>query len=88
MPSKSGIKLERFTAGEKVASSSGHTDGGSLILRYSKDYTTELFRSENKWRFIEPKDGCVIVNVSDSLHKATESSVHRDGHPTPGGKER
>lgn len=30
--------------------------------------------------------------MGDSLHKATEgylkSSVHRDGNPTPGGKER
>jgi hypothetical protein len=44
-------------------------------------------REDVDWRFVEPRVGCAIVNVADSLQRATEgqlmSCLHRVGQPAP-----
>jgi isopenicillin N synthase-like dioxygenase len=44
-------------------------------------------REDEDWRFVEPRVGCAIVNVADSLQRATEgrlmSCLHRVGQPAP-----
>ena len=77
---------------------SEHTDMGTLTLLFCPQYTTELpIRSEHgmrkdEWEFIEPRTGCAIVNVSDSLQRLTDgqlmSSLHRVGQPFAGAAER
>ena len=72
---------------------SEHTDMGTLTLLFCEHYTTELcMPGTQQWRFIEPRKGCAIVNVGDSLQKMTHgglrSCLHRVGQPVKGKAER
>ena len=79
---------------------------GTLTLLFCDDYTTEVRlsdgseegkgergeRERQRWAFIEPKDGCAIVNVADSLQRLSggvlKSRLHRVGQPVKGGGDR
>lgn len=72
---------------------------GTLTLLFCDDYTTEVRWSEEEgegkkqqWAFVEPKDGCAIVNVADSLQRLSKgvlkSCLHRVGQPVGGGGDR
>jgi isopenicillin N synthase-like dioxygenase len=79
---------------------SEHTDMGTFTLLFCPEYTTELpvrsssssTAAEKAWEFIEPRAGCAIVNVADSLQRLTDgelvSSLHRVGQPLASAKER
>jgi isopenicillin N synthase-like dioxygenase len=67
-----------------------HTDLGSLTLLFTCTPGLQvLSRSagNDKWKFVEPKEGHVVVNIGDALTLMTngvlKSSLHRVG-PPPG----
>ena len=93
--SASGLKLESVpTEAElKDVPFSEHTDMGTLTVLLCGQYTTEIcMPGTQQWRFVEPREGCAIVNVGDALQKMTggglRSSVHRVGQPVSGKSER
>ena len=78
---------------------------GTITLLFCDDYTTEVRLSDGseegeggereqqpRWAFVEPKDGCAIVNVADSLQRLSggvlKSRLHRVGQPVRGGGDR
>ena len=87
------MKLENFLAADKekhvLVHSSGHTDGGSVSLRYCEDRMSEYLDVETgAWVYIEPRRDCLIVNVGDLLHAASrgqfQGPLHRVGQPMIG----
>lgn len=93
-PSGSGLKLESVPTVEMLEDvpPSEHRDGGTLTLLFCEEYTTELQDAEGAWKFIQPRKDCAIVNVANSLQKASQghfkSPLHRVGQPTGGVKGR
>lgn len=98
-PNDCGLKFEAVPTMARLEDvpDSEHTDSGTLTLLFCPEYTTELrvpgtTKPNEKWEFIEPRKGCAIVNVADSLQRLSGgelmSSLHRVGQPTPGAAER
>lgn len=98
-PNDCGLKFESVPMEERLEDvpPSEHTDMGTLTLLFCPEYTTELrvpgtTKPNERWEFIEPRQGCAIVNVADSLQRLTSgqlmSSLHRVGQPHPGAAER
>lgn len=70
-----------------------HRDGGTLTLLFTKQWGIQVQHPETKvWSFVEPKDGCGLVNVADSLQKLSgqelHSCLHRVGQPVDGVRKR
>ncbi|KAF5982430.1 Clavaminate synthase [Fusarium coicis] len=67
---------------------SAHTDVGSLTILFCGDRGLQTFNQDTQeWRSVEPRDGCAVVNVGDSLRflsgRKFRSVVHRVA-PYPG----
>jgi hypothetical protein len=59
-----------------------HTDVGSVTILFCRERGLQVLDSgTEQWRFVEPRNGCAVVNVGDSLHFLTggalRSSLHR-----------
>jgi isopenicillin N synthase-like dioxygenase len=90
-PSETGLKFISEPALEKASDVGDytHTDGGTLTMLFYSDWGLQtLLKESQKWAFIAPKDGCVVVNVADSLERLSggrfHSPKHRITQPTDG----
>ncbi|KAF4502785.1 Clavaminate synthase [Fusarium agapanthi] len=90
-PSTSCMTVQRYlslsTEGPN-AGLSAHTDVGSLTILFCGDRGLQTFNQDTQeWRSVEPRDGCAVVNVGDSLRflsgRKFRSAVHRVA-PYPG----
>jgi len=59
-----------------------HTDVGSLTFLFSTDRGLQFQEPGSEaWQYVEPKSGCAIVNIGDSLHFLSagrlQSCLHR-----------
>lgn len=58
-----------------------HTDGGTLTILFGDQWGSMIEDPESKaWAFIEPKPGCALVNVGDSLQKLSGNQLHSCRH--------
>ncbi|KAF5538577.1 Clavaminate synthase [Fusarium napiforme] len=90
-PSTSCMTVQRYpslsTEGPN-AGLSAHTDVGSLTILFCGDRGLQTFNQDmQEWHSVEPRDGCAVVNVGDSLRflsgRKFRSVVHRVA-PYPG----
>ena len=70
-----------------------HTDTGTLTSLFCADWGIQIEDPKSQtWGFVEPKQGCALVNVADSLQKASEGKLrscrHRHTQPVDGFRER
>ena len=82
-PSDTGLILISEPTKKKLAdcADNTHTDGGTLTLVFSDAWGTMIEDPESKaWGFIEPKPGCAVVNVADSLQALSGGSLHSCRH--------
>lgn len=79
------LTVQRYpslTAESPYTGLSAHTDVGSLTILFCEERGLQVHNSGTKeWRYVEPKEGCAVVNVGDSLrflsHKKFRSVLHR-----------
>lgn len=58
-----------------------HTDGGTLTILFCDHWGNRLEDPETKaWTFIEPKPGCALINVADSLQSLSGGKLHSCRH--------
>ncbi|KAI5839455.1 hypothetical protein DFP73DRAFT_561694 [Morchella snyderi] len=70
-----------------------HTDGGSLTTMFCDEWGTQIqYPDTGKWAFVQPKNGCAVINIANSLQKLSGgelySCVHRVTQPTDGAQKR
>ena len=70
-----------------------HTDTGTITSLFCADWGIQIEEPETKmWGFVEPKEGCALVNVADALQRASggklRSCRHRHTQPVDGFRER
>lgn len=70
-----------------------HTDGGSLTTMFCEQWGTQIrLPDTGNWAFVEPKDGCAVINIANSLQKLSGgklySCLHRVTQPTDGAQKR
>lgn len=84
-PSTSALGMLRYpslSASSRDIGQSAHTDVGSLTILFISDQGLQVLNpAGTEWHYIEPKDGCAVVNVGDSLRFLSDrlyrSSLHR-----------
>lgn len=59
-----------------------HTDVGSLTILFCGERGLQVLSPDTKeWQYVEPKKGCAVINVGDSLrflsNKSFRSALHR-----------
>lgn len=93
--SGTGLKLVYEPLKDKFADvvDNKHTDMGTLTLVFCEQWGVEIEMPETKdWVFVEPRKGCALVNVADSLHALSEkrlySCLHRVTQPAEGFEKR
>ncbi|KAI0391238.1 putative 2OG-Fe(II) oxygenase family oxidoreductase [Xylariaceae sp. FL0594] len=92
-PSTTCLLLIRYATLDTAISGSGlapHTDVGSITLLFASEKGLQARHPlTHEWRFLEPREGCAVVNVGDSLRflsgKEYQSSLHRVIPPTSDG---
>lgn len=58
-----------------------HTDSGTLTILFCDHWGNRLEHPETKaWTFIEPKPGCALINVADSLQSLSGGKLHSCRH--------
>jgi isopenicillin N synthase-like dioxygenase len=90
-PSTSCMTVQRYPSLSTEGSNAGlsaHTDVGSLTLLFCDARGLQTFNQDTQeWRSVEPRHGCAVVNVGDSLRflsgRRFRSVVHRVA-PYPG----
>jgi len=94
-PSPSGLKFISAPTSEmrSAAPDTTHTDGGILTLLWCPQLSSQILDPQTKeWRWVEPREGCTLVNVADALQSETggvlHSCVHRVSQPGDGVEER
>jgi isopenicillin N synthase-like dioxygenase len=94
-PGDSGLKfISAPTAARRAdAPDTTHTDGGILTLLWCPQLSSQIRDPKTgEWAWVEPREGCAIVNVADALQAATggrlHSCVHRVAQPGDGVEER
>ena len=94
-PGDSGFKLISMPTSARRADApdTTHTDGGILTLLWCPQMAIQIQdRHTKEWSWVEPKEGCAIVNVADTLQERTQgslcSSVHKVLQPGDGVGER
>ena len=70
-----------------------HTDSGTLTMLFYDAWGLETYlEAVDQWAWIPPQDGCVVVNVADSLQKLSKGRLHSPKHrvaqPTDGSHKR
>jgi isopenicillin N synthase-like dioxygenase len=90
-PGDSGLKFisAPTCARREDAPDTTHTDGGLITLLWCPLLSSQIRDPQTKeWAWVEPRDGCAIVNVADALQEATggrlHSCVHRVAQPGDG----
>ena len=68
--------------------SAGHTDLGSITLLFRQPVAAlQILNSKNEWKWVQPQDATITVNICDALSAMTagylKSSVHRVRAPPP-----
>jgi isopenicillin N synthase-like dioxygenase len=82
-PSDTGLKLcyKAATNNAEIAASKEHTDSGLITLLFYDQYTLEIWdSSEKRWKLVEPKEGCAIVNIADVLQVKSGGRLHSPLH--------
>ncbi|KAJ5787327.1 hypothetical protein N7457_002317 [Penicillium paradoxum] len=82
-PSDSGLKFVSSPTHTYMADApdTTHTDGGSVTLLWCEKWASKLQTQENKeWLWIEPKRGCVLVNIANYLQNQTGGRLHSPFH--------
>lgn len=82
-PSDTSLKLIYEPMKSKCAdwADNTHTDGGTLTLLFCDHWGNRLEHPETKaWTFIEPKPGCALINVADSLQSLSGGKLHSCRH--------
>ncbi|KAM0559770.1 hypothetical protein ACHAPJ_004294 [Fusarium lateritium] len=90
-PSTSCMTVQRYPSLSTEGSNAGlsaHTDVGSLTILFCDARGLQTFSPDTQeWRSVEPRDGCAVLNVGDSLRflsgREFRSVVHRVA-PYPG----
>lgn len=60
-----------------------HTDSGLLTFLWCPHLSTQISdRETGKWLWIEPKEGCAIVNVGGRLMQETDYQAHASPYRT------
>ncbi|KAJ5572393.1 oxidoreductase [Penicillium hetheringtonii] len=82
------LKYEAQPIEERNTVHTAHTDIGSLTFLFTAQPGLQIYNPEtDAWYWVQPKDGCVIVNLGDGMTHLTNgylrSSLHRVG-PLPG----
>lgn len=83
--STSCMMVQRYPSLSKESPGAGlraHTDVGSLTILFCGERGLQAFHpGTSEWRYVEPKKGCAVVNVGDSLrflsNKEFQSVTHR-----------
>lgn len=78
-PGDSGLKLITAPTNERRqdAPDTTHTDGGLLTLLWCPLLSSQIQNPRTKeWLWVEPKEGCAIVNVADALQRHTGDQLH------------
>ncbi|KAK3676805.1 hypothetical protein LTR78_003009 [Recurvomyces mirabilis] len=62
--------------------SAGHTDLGSITLLFRQPIAVlQILNSQNKWKWVKPRDATITINICDALSAMTggylKSSIHR-----------
>lgn len=58
-----------------------HTDGGTLTLLFGDHWGIMMEHPETKaWTFVEPRPGCALINVADSLQSLSGNKLHSCRH--------
>ncbi|KAI9733453.1 MAG: hypothetical protein M1818_007201 [Claussenomyces sp. TS43310] len=60
----------------------GHTDLGTITLLFRQPVAAlQILNSENQWKWVQPQDATITVNIGDALSALTggyfKSSIHR-----------
>ncbi|KAI1148899.1 putative 2OG-Fe(II) oxygenase family oxidoreductase [Nemania diffusa] len=84
-PSTTCLLLIRYATLDQEIQGSGlapHTDVGSITILFADKRGLQARHPlTHEWRYLEPKEGCAVVNVGDSLRflseKSFQSSLHR-----------
>lgn len=82
-PSDTSVKLIYEPTRSKLADNpdTTHTDSGTLTQLFCDEWGVMLERPETKsWAYIEPKPGCALVNVADSLQSLSGNKLHSCRH--------
>lgn len=82
-PSDTGLILISEPTQKRVTDcvDNTHTDGGTLTLVFSDAWGTMIEDPDSMdWGFIEPKPGCAVVNVADSLQALSGGRLHSCRH--------
>lgn len=76
LPSPDLIRLLKYHAqplSERGSSHTPHTDLGSLTFLFTKQFGLQISGVESReWEWMQPKDGCAIVNIGDCLSFLTD----------------
>jgi len=84
LPSPDLIRLLKYHA--QPASEHGsphvpHTDLGSLTFLFTKQYGLQILGARSgEWEWMEPRDGCAIVNIGDCLSLLTNKTFRSCRH--------
>ncbi|KAH8646946.1 hypothetical protein BGZ60DRAFT_474569 [Tricladium varicosporioides] len=94
-PSDTGLSLVRAPSSPKLSDvpNSTHTDGGTLTMLFYDEWSLQAFLPDAKiWAFTPILEGCVLVNVANSLEKLSGGKLHSPRHrvtqPFDGEKDR
>ncbi|KAK4149921.1 hypothetical protein C8A00DRAFT_37479 [Chaetomidium leptoderma] len=94
-PGDSGLKFisAPTSARREDAPNTTHTDSGILTFLWCPQLSSQIRDPHTReWAWVEPKEGCAIVNVADALQGLTggqlHSCVHRVLQPGDGVEER
>lgn len=82
-PSDTSLKLIYEPTRKKLADNpdTTHTDSGTLTLLFCEQWGVMLEHPESKaWAYIEPKPGCALINVADSLQSLSGKRLHSCRH--------
>lgn len=82
-PSDTALNLIYSPAKKRLADApdTTHTDTGTLTSLFCDRWGIQIEHPETKsWAFVEPKAGCALVNVADSLQALSGDKLHSCRH--------
>ncbi|KAG9241025.1 putative gibberellin 2-beta-dioxygenase 7 [Calycina marina] len=79
------LTIQRYPLLSEKSANAGlasHTDVGSLTILFCGERGLQALSPDTKeWQYVEPKKGCAVINVGDSLrflsNKTFRSALHR-----------
>ena len=82
-PSDTALNLIYSPAKTRLADApdTTHTDTGTLTSLFCDKWGIQIEHPETKqWSFVEPREGCALVNVADSLQRLSGGRLHSCRH--------